>query len=121
MRRFLLYTFPLVGYFFAMVVAGHIPVPGSVSLQQNSDKLIHLLEYLILGFLILRFLKEYGILKHRKTFFIASGIYAALDELLQSLVPGRHPSIYDFLADIAGLVLIYIFHLWRERYANSTP
>jgi VanZ family protein len=66
----------------------------------------HVLEYTILGALLVRALREEGL--HGPalvTVAIAIGVaYAALDELHQVFVPSRTPSPHDVLVDATGVV-----------------
>ena len=72
--------------------------PGAWS---GSDKIAHLLEYAILGFLIHRALGARGIWAFVAAVGTAS-LIGGLDEIYQSTVPGRFPSLYDWLADTSG-------------------
>ncbi len=63
------------------------------------DKGAHLLAYLLLGYLWGR-----GLGRPLLAVLLAWG-YGGLDELHQSLVPGREVSFGDFLADGAGALL----------------
>lgn len=65
---------------------------------QGCDKIIHFVEYFILGW-ALRYWSRDGGVK-----FLAGGIaFAAFDELHQRYVPGRVMSLWDFVADAAGI------------------
>ena len=50
--------------------------------------------------------------------------YAAIDELTQHLVPGRHPDVMDFLADASGLwaaIAIYVLaKLGHQSFTAAT-
>jgi VanZ family protein len=82
------------------------------------DKVAHFIEYTILAILFHRGLGD-DTLKRRISssifvFFICLGI-AAMDELHQSYIPGRQSSIYDVLADLAGIVAATVYVLLRGR------
>lgn len=65
------------------------------------DKLLHFLEYAALGFATGLNL---DLFRRSRAAALAFGvIWAGLDEVHQSFVPGRDCSIGDFLADCAGL------------------
>jgi VanZ family protein len=72
------------------------------------DKLAHVAEYSILGFLLFVNIR-WAVSRSRVLTFLflfAVGVsIAALDELLQSYIPGRHMSIYDWFADALGILL----------------
>jgi len=42
------------------------------------------------------------------TFILVGAAYGALDEWHQSLVPGRDPSVGDWVADAVGVVLGFL-------------
>lgn len=79
------------------------------------DKLAHLLEYGILGFLLARALRSLP----RLATPLAAGLLAVclgsmvgmVDELFQATVPGRDSSVFDWLADTLGLVVGQIVFL----------
>jgi VanZ family protein len=81
-------------------------------LFKHSDKIIHLLEYAVLCFLVSKALSS--TLKEnvrRYTGLIAvviSLLYAITDEFHQSFVPGRYASMYDIFADGIGAVISQI-------------
>jgi VanZ family protein len=69
------------------------------------DKLLHFIEYSILG-LGLRFWSG-GV----RPIFIAGGVgFAAIDEFHQRYVPGRHASFFDWVADLAGVVVGFLLY-----------
>ena len=82
---------------------------------QNSDKLMHLLEYGGLGLLLVRAL--WATRPHRSALFvvtvtIAIGMaVAGADETFQSFIPGRDSSVFDWFADSCGLCLAQLAHL----------
>ena len=51
--------------------------------------------------------------------FLGAGTYAALDEWHQSFVPGRYPSVADFLLDLTGIIgMLLILRLRALRETN---
>jgi len=98
---------PLILYvlliFFVSSRSGITP-PGPDFIMK--DKLAHVAEYSILGLLL--FLNiGWAVSRSRIVTFLflfAVGVsIAALDELLQSYIPGRHMSLFDWLADAVGI------------------
>ncbi|MBI5182202.1 MAG: VanZ family protein [Nitrospirae bacterium] len=87
-------------------------------LFKHSDKIIHLLEYAVLCFLLSKTLSS--TLKEsvrRYTGLIAiviSLLYAISDEFHQSFVPGRSAEVYDVFADGMGAVLTQIILYIKE-------
>ncbi len=65
----------------------------------------HLVEYLILSLLLYRALKTTS--KNPQTLAILiSVIYAITDEIHQSFVPGRIPSVFDIAIDSFGVIVM---------------
>lgn len=72
------------------------------------DKLAHTSEYLILG--VLLYTGVGGVIRRPRftlfwILFAIGATLAAMDEVVQTFIPGRFPSYYDWLADVAGLAL----------------
>ena len=68
------------------------------------DKLLHVSEYAILGFLAYR--AYYSDFKIPLVYVIGFGIFfGCFDETWQSMIPGRFPSHYDVFADGIGVIL----------------
>ena len=79
------------------------------------DKLIHIVEYFILG--VLLYFSIVGITKYSIILSLILGIfYSFIDELYQSTVFARDASGFDVIADIIGLILSVFF---VKLYANS--
>jgi len=76
-------------------------------MPQGADKVAHFLEYLILAFLFYR-----GVRGERWrmgfpawTVVLAAGfVIASIDEYHQTYIPGRDANIWDWTADMAGIV-----------------
>lgn len=94
---------------------------SSISVQpsfvSNWDKVIHFTEYAILGGLLLASVEQRGF--RIVVLIVAVGsLFAGIDEIWQSMIPRRIPSIYDWLADTGGLILgasLTSFVVWRRR------
>ena len=76
-----------------------VPIPDIFM----ADKLIHFVEYAILGFLLFAALYE-GMAVKKAVFFsvVMATIYGATDEFHQHFVAERHADIFDFFADSMG-------------------
>ncbi len=86
------------------------------------DKVAHMVEFAILGFLSQRAARLTWRGGFRDSVWLGRGVVlvcgmaiAGLDELLQSMVPGRVTSAADFLSDVLGLVLGLILDLQLRR------
>lgn len=93
----------------AEVVATHIPAPRAPHLHV-SDKVVHTVAYFLLGGLFWLTLLAYGMRRWKRTLYVlvTLAVYAALDELTQELVTGRHAAVGDWLADMIGLVTVVV-------------
>jgi VanZ family protein len=78
------------------------------------DKLIHLVEYFILGVLAMKSMNS--ILTKNLKFVISFGIFFGFtDEYLQSFISGRFSSGWDVLADTIGVVIGALFVLGNDK------
>ena len=109
-KRTLLYHLPAVGYA-ALIFALSSMTLDMEELQPvlTFDKLLHLAEYYILGYLLMRVFTTSG-----TPLLAASPVAAAIlvgsayglsDEIHQAFVPGRVASPWDLLFDAAGVGL----------------
>jgi VanZ family protein len=97
----------LIGYWSVLFYLTHTPpskLPRMPRIRMI-DKWAHFIAYSGLAFLFLCSLKyrQKGSLGDLKLTFGVLAIYGALDELLQIPV-GRTASLYDYAADVAGVV-----------------
>ena len=70
----------------------------------NFDKLIHLIEYFILGILLMKSMTSVS--TNRLLAVIPVGIiFGIMDEYLQSFISGRFSSGWDVLADTIGVII----------------
>ncbi len=109
----------------ALFAATHVPQKPDMVVGYGLDKVFH-----CGGFAVLSLLCCWAIASRRKLSpAIAFGIvaalacYAALDELLQTPIPGRHADLLDWLADVAGAIggaLIFALILAIRRCAAKT-
>ena len=109
MYRYLHYWFPLFAYCVLIFIlsSSHIPFP-SLQVFWN-DKLLHIVEYSILGFLMARAIFSLN-LRYSKGFLliltiILSTLYGLSDEVHQALIPERTASVGDIMADGFGSLI----------------
>jgi VanZ family protein len=91
--------------FLALILLGSsIPgdsMPSVIALTW--DKLLHVAEYSILGWLGYR--AYYSAYQKPMVYIIIFGIlFGCIDESWQSMIPGRFPSHYDVFADGIGVI-----------------
>ncbi len=92
---------------YMLLILGVSSLPGDnipKSILLNFDKLIHLIEYFILGVLLMKSMKS--ISSKRLMVVIPFGLFfGIMDEYLQSFISGRFSSSLDVLADTIGVVI----------------
>lgn len=103
---------PAVAYallIFVLSSFSSFPVPKGI---WSFDKVIHLVEYAVLGFLVAYALPG-------KPWWLAaviSTLYGVSDEVHQAFVPGRSADPFDACADAIGSAIgagFFGFHSWR--------
>lgn len=114
----------LVNWLLVVIYAAFIFILSSLSspdlslfpVFEYSDKLLHMIEFFIFGFLLYRALNEYQQAKKAfmTSFFIAS-LYGFTDELHQYIVPLRNAEALDLLADSLGGLLGASFAMTGSR------
>ena len=113
---------PVAGFMAALfLISGQSALPGA---EYVWDKVLHAGAYAVFGLLCLR-ATHGGIrpLRGKPTVgALALGLaYAAFDEWHQSWVPGRMPSLADWIADLVGMVIACVgVALWaRARRSRA--
>jgi len=123
MKNQLVYTRSLLIFFCLAILAGS-SIPGDQipkGFQLTPDKLIHCVEYFILGVLIYRWLlSEFSFNKiHLFVLFtlLIGSAFGALDENYQRLTPGRTPDIWDWVLDTIGVLLASMagYFIWSRK------
>lgn len=100
----------LCSYWVALFAATHIPGSAMPNTGGLSDKLLHVIAYGILTFLLLLFLNSKIAIKRATwpwTYLRALLVvvaYAVADELLQIPIPGRYAEFRDWIADLLGIL-----------------
>ncbi len=113
-RAFLLAV--LAGIFYLSHQPSLVIVPPLFPFQ---DKVLHAVEFFILG---LSLLMNRDICRgHCRLWILFSGgaVWAVLDEVHQSFIPGRDCSIMDLLADLVGLCLCFTVLSGRKLPGNT--
>jgi len=123
MKNQLVYTRSLLIFFCLAILAGS-SIPGDQipkGFQLTPDKLIHCVEYFILGVLIYRWLMSEFSFDKIHLFFLFTlligSAFGALDENYQRLTPGRTPDIWDWVLDTIGALLAAIagYFIWSRK------
>ncbi len=100
-KGYLLLSLAII-YMVLIFYLSSIPEPIKYELVPGIDKVLHIIEYAILGFIISWSIKELGVRSYILIAWIISTVYGLSDEIHQSFVPGREASLADFLADSTG-------------------
>jgi len=122
------YWAPLVAYCGAIYLLSSLQPTPRLSLPfAHTDKLVHLVEYALLGCLAVRaFGSGTGGLLTRWEALVAAILFAAcygsLDEVHQSYVPGRDLDFVDLIADVGGASLAaFAISRWHVRPSKNPP
>lgn len=114
-RLFLEYWVPVLLYVAAIVSLSAQPQLRSPLQFDQADKVLHLIEYAGLGWVMVRALRVSLPRRDPLTAALVALAVGALiavgDELFQSFVPGRDSSHLDFMADVAGLLLAQLAYM----------
>jgi VanZ family protein len=87
----------------------------------NGDKLVHLLEFGLLGMLLFRAFRFPPISQSPFRMALAVGIpFAASDEIHQLFTPGRSCDVLDFLVDIIG-IMVFAWISARQHPLPAPP
>jgi VanZ family protein len=105
----LFYWSPVFLYALLIFLFSSRPVPAGIPEMFLLDKLLHIIEYAVLGLLLIRSFENSRFPQSLEARSILSVLIAAAyglsDEIHQQFVPSREASIYDLLADTMGAFL----------------
>ena len=108
------YVPPLI-YMILIFYLSSIPLqfPQIVDIIDPSKFMLHVIEYLILGLLMM------NASGNEKFSFVVSSLYGLSDEIHQCFVPFRYFSIFDLLGDcigsVIGVMLYPKFKHWMRK------
>ena len=105
-------------------IFGASGIPNLGPLPANtSDKVAHFVAYGLLGVLLARSFagaEWVGYTAHAvRQAWMTATLYAVTDELHQAFVPGRTPSVGDWVADATGAALGAVVALGVARWARG--
>lgn len=90
--------------------------PIKYELPYGVDKVIHFIEYAVLGFLTAYSLKNSGVRRYILFGWALASIYGITDEIHQFFVPMREASVFDVFANSLGsFVGAYFFFKKVDR------
>jgi VanZ family protein len=95
-------------------------IPGAmvprIPAPDGTDKLVHFIFFVVLGFLIQRALGLQRNVRLTAYVILALAAFAALDEFVQQFIPGRDMELFDWIADVSGAIVgVVIARLTLER------
>ena len=115
MNRYLRYWLPLFTYCLFIFFLSSSPNPLPMPHLFLGDKLLHIAEYSILGFLMARSIFSLNLRYSKRPLFIIaiilSTLYGLSDEVHQSFTPGRTTSLGDLIADGLGSLIGAVLYL----------
>ncbi len=114
---------PSIAWAIAILVLMGLPgnyFPKVVSFWHwlSYDKLIHLFIFGVQAELVMHGFRVQNLSGEKQLsnvvgIFLAVTIFAGITELLQSFVfYGRHGNVYDFLADVCGIIIGFLIYYW---------
>lgn len=92
-----------ISYLLLVIFISLVPQPAG-SGSGNLDKIVHVLLYFVMGVIAYTAFNTFG---KRIVIFIFMLLLGVSLELLQAYIPGRDASLYDALANTAGLALSF--------------
>lgn len=121
------FRIPVFIYLLIITTLSSIPAPDLPHVVQLSpDKLLHLMEYFGLGFLLFRWGNtEKSEMKLSRLFilvWILGSAYAGFDEVYQNFIPGRFMDLLDWVSDLTGVILgslvsyLFISKGWFKKW-----
>ncbi len=98
-----IFTIVTILYAVALFSVSLIPKFGPGQIFTFADKIAHFGAFMVLGFLVVRSIKEFKNIKYAWLYaLIIASIYGILLEIAQGYIPGRECSFFDWMADFLG-------------------
>ena len=120
MRSFTFSWLPLLIYAGLIFYLSSLPNPLQPFTFSSADKVLHIVEYAILGILVINVLKQYYPEQGNKRLQIFAGFLSTLygmgDEFHQYFVPFRDTNLFDVLADGIGSCLgVFLYGYFTKK------
>jgi len=106
-----------------VAIAWPSPDVPEITRFEFSDKIVHMILFGVVAFLLNESLAARGI-EQRGSMFIGllgGSLYAGFAEIIQIFVPGRECSLYDFYAGVLGAVIAVIIICIRALRYKRRP
>lgn len=122
MRRLVLLLGPIVAYVGLIFFLSSLPDLSGPRFP-GADKLAHAIEYGVLGALVVRAGRGFGLAPRRAIVaaILLCAVYGVTDELHQAFTPKRQPDGWDLLADVIGGSLGAMLWYAASRRARGAP
>ena len=121
MKRFLTLWLPVaawMGVIFIGSSIGQVPQVGDEALDGLAHRAAHVLEFAVLGALLLRATSKGGPVSKREIIItlMVIALYGASDEFHQRFTPGRNSEGRAVLFDVAGGAIgVWAWYRWTRR------
>lgn len=123
MNKRLFFRVLTISYVSLIFYISSLSQPVKLPTIPGIDKLIHFLEFGLLGYLVFNSIESSD--KNRKENYaiFLSIFYGGLDEIHQYYVPGRYCDWVDFLADSLGIIFVVLIlsNLMGEGISGPNP
>lgn len=117
------YRWALPIYWIVLFCATHYQKPPGLLPIPQSDKVAHFVAFALLAFFFWKYAESRGRRLTAGFAWITLAVlsaYAALDEYLQRFV-NRYVSLTDWIADVAGIVVVLLVLEVRRRRVRALP
>ncbi len=112
----------LIIWFILIWVLSSLPASEVTSDVQYLDKAVHLSQYFILGILVfLNFRQRFFGSLNKQLVLAIFLLLAAIDEFYQHFIPNRDVTLWDMMANWAGLVIAYWISAARREKDDRNP
>jgi len=122
LNKFLRYWIPLIAYCSLIFTLSSFSKPLPVAPPSGVDKLLHIAEYFILGYLAARAAFSLNVRFSHGFLFLMAVVfcvfYGFYDEIHQATVPGRFAGFGDVAADAIGGVFGVTFY-WKRVVSKT--
>lgn len=111
-----------IGVIFWGSSIGSVPKAGGVAIDAIVHRTAHVIEFAVLGWLLLRAVAADRTITRREMAITLIGVtlYGVSDELHQRFTPGRSSELSAVLFDVAGgLIGVWAYRAWRWKNASA--
>ncbi len=112
----------LIGYMAGIFLLSSIPDTGDTGqltafISPTIQNIFHIPVYGLLALLWIFTLRTHGFNEYKSVWaaILLSSAYGGLMEIYQTWVPGRFPSVMDFLFNVAGILLFTLLYQQFRR------